>query len=304
MLENISDLRIFTRIVAKGSLSAVSRDLNLSLATISKRLSVLEAQLGVRLINRTTRRLYITPEGAEFCERCLRILAELDEATMLAGSGKLLVHGTLRVSATFNFGRRYVAPALFKFRQLHPDLRIDLELNDQMVNIIESGIDLGIRIGKLGDSSLIARRLVGNRRVLVAAPSYLAAHGTPAHPDELIEHDCLVSAKGGVCWTFRRKDECVTVPVAGPLHCNVGDTVVAWTIAGGGVMMRSLWDVMGEIRAGRLRAILTDWELPEAAVFAVYPSKHNLSAKVHGFVDFFSQHLSESTDANTFGWDK
>jgi LysR family transcriptional activator of dmlA len=302
MLDNIGDLRIFTRIVAGGSLSAASREMNLSLATISKRLGTLEEQLGVRLINRTTRRLYITPEGVEFCKRCLRILAELDEATRVASSGSTSIHGMLRVSATFNFGRRYVAPALFRFQRLHPQLKVDLHLDDSMVNIVESGIDVGIRIGKLEDSSLIARKLVDTRRILVGAPSYLEARGTPSHPSELVGHDCFMPSRLDRSWTFRRGDEVITVPTCGQLHCNVGDTLLAWTIDGGGLMMRSVWDVMADIRSGRLRHVLVDWDLSEAPIFAVYPSKHNLSAKVRGFVDFLAQSLHEASDAEAFGW--
>jgi len=302
VIDNLDDLRIFTRIVARGSLSGAARELHLSLAVVSKRLAALEARLGVRLLNRTTRRLNPTVEGADFCERAVRILADLDDAVDALSASRQAVRGLLRVSATFNFGRRYVAPALFEFRKLHPELEVDLQLTDIAVDLVETGTDLAIRIGSLDDSSLVARRLVESRRIVVASPEYLAAHGTPAHPLDLPNHDCLLSAKTGANWTFRRGGESITVHVGGGLRCNVGDTAIAWALAGGGIMRKSIWDVADELSAGRLCQVLPEWDISEAPIHAVYLSNRNTPPKVRRFIDFLAERLREAPEADHFGW--
>ena len=291
LIENLTDLRIFTRIVATGSLSQAGRELNLSLAVISKRLAALEDRLGVRLINRTTRRLAATQEGAEFFERCQRILADLDEAEAAVTTGREQPKGLLRITAAAAFGRRQVAPAVVAFSRQYPEVQVDLELTDRQVDLVDSGLDVAIRAGALQDSSLIARKLVGNYRVVVASPDYIERRGAPATPQELAQHDCLNFSALGDTWTFIGPDGPFQIHIPSRLRTNDGEVGHEWALAGAGLVMKSIWDVGDDMAAGRLVRVLADWPSPAAAIHALYPTSRHLSAKVRSFVDFLGAHL-------------
>ena len=291
MIDNLTDLRIFTRIVATGSLSQAGRELNLSLAVVSKRLAALEDRLGVRLINRTTRRLNPTQEGAEFFERCQRILLDLEEAEAAVTTGRESPRGLLRVTGGFAFGRRRLAPAIVAFADRYPEIQVDLDLTDRMVDLVDSGIDIAIRAGALQDSSLIARKLVGNYRVVVASPGYLAQHGTPLVPDDLTRHRCVNFSALGDIWTFIGPNGPFQIKLDARLRTNDGEVGHEWALAGAGLVMKSIWDVDDDIKAGRLVRVLTDWPSPAAAIHALYPTSRHLSAKVRCFVDYLAEHL-------------
>ncbi len=291
MIENLTDLRIFTRIVATGSLSQAGRELNLSLAVVSKRLAALEDRLGVRLINRTTRRLNATQEGVEFFERCQRILADLEEAEAAVTTGREQPKGLLRVTAAIAFGRRRVAPAIVEFSRRHPEVQVDLELTDRTVDLVDSGIDVAIRAGALQDSSLIARKLVGNYRVVVASPDYLVRRGRPEIPEDLARHDCLNFSALGDVWTFIGPNGPFQIRLDTRLRTNDGEVGHEWALAGAGLVMKSIWDVGDDIAAGRLVRVLADWPSPAAAIHALYPTSRHLSAKVRSFVDFLGETL-------------
>jgi DNA-binding transcriptional LysR family regulator len=243
LIENISDLLVFTHAVKGGSLSAAGRELGLSLAVASKRLQRLEEQLGVRLLNRSTRQLSLTDEGAEYYNYCVRILAELEEGEELVTRGRKEPKGNLKVTVPAAFGRLHVAPLVPAFLARYPAIKLTLHLTDSLVDIIDQGYDLAVRIGELKDSSLVAKSIGMDRRVVVATPSYLAQHGTPHTPRDLTGHNALLFA-GKDHWIFTAPDgEAVAVKVNGNLETNNCDALREAIYADLGLALRPLWDV-------------------------------------------------------------
>ncbi|HYF53176.1 MAG TPA: LysR family transcriptional regulator [Salinarimonas sp.] len=285
MLDRLGDLDVFARVVAAKGMSAAGRDLGLSPAVISKRIRRLEERLGVRLLQRTTRQVALTEAGRGFYERVVAILASVEEAEAFAARGSEQVRGTLRVSAPTSFGRLHVAPHLVAFLAMHPALSLDLVLSDAFVDIVGEGFDVAIRIADLSDSSLVARRLAANHRVLCAAPAYLARAGTPRRVDDLAGHVLL--AHNAPEWRLEGPDGPETVRVAGPLRTNSSEVVREAVLAGIGIALRSTWDVGPDLKAGRLVRILPDHAgSRRVAVHAVFPSRRHLEPKVRAFVDF------------------
>jgi DNA-binding transcriptional LysR family regulator len=294
-LENLTDIAVFTRIASAGSLTGAARELGLSLAVVSKRLARLEAVLGVRLIHRTTRRLSLTEEGQAFHQRCLRILAEVEDAqASLTPSGG--ARGLLRVTATAAFARRQIAPRLARFQSRNPGVRVQVLVSDSVVDLVAAGIDIAIRQATLPDSSLILRELAGNRRVLCAAPSYLARRGAPATPQELVHHDCVIMGDPPMTsWHFTANNgDAMSVIIDGPVLCNDGDVAHAAILAGSGIGLKSIWDVSDDIAAGRLINILPQYLSPAAPIQAVYPSARHLAAKVRVFLDFMATEMTQA----------
>ena len=288
-------MMVFVRVVEAASLSAAARDLNLSVAVVSRRLSRLEERLGVRLANRTTRTLSLTEEGAAFHARCVRILGDIDETEAEVTRGRDTVIGLLRVTSTFAFGRRRLAPLLHEFRQLHPALQIHLDASDSLVNLVESGYDLAIRFGAIADSNLIARQLAPNVRVICAAPAYLERHGRPASIDELPSHDCIVYGNPPLDhWRFADGS---SVRVKGALSTNDGEMAHAWALAGAGLVLKSTWDVEDDIRAGQLEVVLPGLRLPASPIHAVYPHRRHTAAKVRLCVEFLARRLQDQSGA-------
>lgn len=292
MIDNLLELTVFTRIVATGSLSAAARELDLSLAVVSKRLAALEARLGVRLLQRTTRRQSLTEAGEAFHARCVRILAEVQEAEAAVSQSRDRVSGLLRVSASRGFGRRRIAPLVAAFRQQHPDLVVHLVLTDALTDLVQDGVDVAIRFGSLADSSLIARPLAPNYRVICAAPAYLATHGHPTAPVDLEAHDCIVFGEHPVRdWHFQGRDGAHTVRVRAPFVTNDGEAAHALALAGAGVVRKSIWDVGDDLGQGRLVRLLPGYAVPSAPLQAVYAHAQHLAPKVRHFVDFCAQAL-------------
>lgn len=288
-------MMVFVRVVEAGSLSGAARDLNLSLAVISRRLSRLEERLGVRLANRTTRTLSLTEEGAAFHARCVRILGDIDEAETEVTRGRDTATGLLRVTSTFAFGRRRLAPLLHEFRQLHPALQIHLDASDSFENLVESGYDLAIRFGALADSNLIARQLAPNVRVICAAPAYLERRGRLATIDQLPRHDCIVYGNPPMDhWRFADGS---SVRVKGALSTNDGEMAHAWALAGAGLVLKSTWDVEEDIRAGLLEVVLPALRLPASPIHAVYPHRRHTAAKVRLCVEFLAGRLQDQSRA-------
>ncbi|MBE0532949.1 MAG: LysR family transcriptional regulator [Rhodospirillales bacterium] len=283
-------LQVFVRIAETGSFSAAARDLGLSKSATSKKLAVLEDRLGARLFNRTTRRLSLTEAGSDFLERAQRILAELEEAEQAAGRLTDEPRGVLRVNAPMSFGIQHVAPALGDFMTRYPDLAVTLDLDDRRVSLIEEGYDVAVRIADLPDSSLVARKLAPARRAVCASPAYWAAHGVPAHPRELTRHNCLIYAylPAQNDWRFRGPGGPLTVRVAGNLKANNGDVLREAALAGLGVCLAPTFLVGDDLRDGRLRAVLDTFADDSLAIYAVYPHRRHLSAKVRAFVDFLA----------------
>lgn len=285
---NTLDLEIFVRVVATQNLSAAGRDLGLSPAVVSKRLAGLEDRLGARLLQRTTRRVTVTEEGAGFHERAVRILADLEEAEASVSNRRLAPRGTLRVTTPAAFGRQHLSPAISDYVARYPEVRLDLNLTDSFIDIIDQGFDLAVRIDEPKDSTLVARRLAPNRRVICAAPAYLDRHGTPLVLEDLADHNCLTLDHQPV-WTFEDAGVERRIRVSGNLRTNNGEVLRDAAVAGLGIALKSTWDVGAYLQSGALVPLLTGYGVStRLALYAVYPSARLLSPKVRTFVDFLA----------------
>ena len=289
-------MEVFARVAALGSLSGAARALGMSQTMATKHMAALEGRLGVRLLHRSTRRISLTEPGRRYLENVERILAEVAEADALAAAERLEVTGALRVNAPASFGVREIAPILPEFTKAHPALRIELGLSDRMIDLVEEGWDVAVRIGRVADQNLIARRLASCRLLVVGAPSYLEARGLPRTLADLSTHDCLgytlSSAAGPREWLFGA-ERSVRVPVSGSLQSNDGDALVAAAVAGQGLAYQPSFIVAEDLRAGRLRALTL--EVPAAelpGIFAVFPGDRRPPAKVRAFVDFLAARYS------------
>lgn len=308
IMNTLSDLAFFAALVKTGSLAALARELGLTPPAVTKRLANLEQRLGVRLLNRTTRTMSVTHEGEIYLADGARILADIEALERTIGSSRALPKGLLRVNASFGFGRKHIGPAVSEFSKRFPEVEVQLLLSERPLNLADQAFDIGIRIGELPDARIIARKIAANRRLLCAAPAYLKQHSAPATPRDLQTHACIVLRENEAAygsWHLSRGKRQETVKVRGALSSNDGETVLAWALAGHGILMRSEWDVAPYLRSGRLRQVLEDWALPPSDIFAVYPERLNLSAKVSAFVDFlaarFKPHLLPRKDGQP-GW--
>ncbi|QXI31191.1 LysR family transcriptional regulator [Pseudomonas vanderleydeniana] len=294
MIDNLPNLRTFVSVVAVGSLSAAARDMDLSLAMVSKRLAQLERELGVRLLQRTTRKQVLTEEGRLFHVEALRILAAIEQAEAVISGRSQTIDGTLRLSAPVELGRQWIAPAIAAFQKMHPKVRVQLELSDVLVDLLDAGIDLAIRFGSLADSSLIARPLAPNFRVLCASPDYLRQFGEPSHPDELIHHQCiLIGHHARTVWTFEG-EEPLSVQINGTFVTNDGSAAHALALAGAGIARKSIWDVGDEIAAGRLERVLPAFAICAAPLNAIYPTGRHLAPRVRALVEFLGDRLGNA----------
>lgn len=293
-MDRLTTLDLFVRIVDAGSFAAGAEQLGLSRALASRAILDLETRLGTRLLNRTTRRLSLTEAGAAFYRRAQRITADVVEAEEEAAALHARPRGLLRVNAPMSFGVLHVAPAMAGYLERYPEVSVDLTLNDRVVDLLEDGTDLAIRIGRLADSSLIARRLAPCRILLCAAPSYLAAHGTPAHPSDLIRHRCIAYAYGGDRgeWVLTGPEGEVRIRIGARLQINNGDAIQAAIREGYGIARQPDFIAAPDLAAGRMVQILPEWRLPELGIHAVYPPARTLSAKVRSFVDFLAERFA------------
>ncbi len=294
MPDSFHEMATFVKVVGAGSLSGAARDLGLSPAMVSRTLASLEARLGVRLIHRTTRRLHLTDEGAAYHDACVRILGEVDEADAAASAGRGLPQGILRVAMPASFGHRQIAPLVPRFAERYPKVHLALHLSDSPVNLVEEGYDLAIRIAELEDSSLAARRLAPNRRVICASPAYLARHGTPRTPEELTRHNCLVPTwEHGFSMTWEYKDprgRPGEVRVSGQYACDNWEVLREWAVAGLGVALKSTWDVRDHLEDGSLVPLCPGYVFDtDVAIYAVYPHRRYLAAKTRAFIDFLAE---------------
>lgn len=286
-MNSLKQLESFVAVVKYGSLSAAARQDGVVPAVMGRRLDALENRLGVKLLVRTTRSLTLTQEGSAFYEDCLRILGELSEAEAAVASGSARARGHLRISAPAGFGRRHVAPHAAAFQQANPDIKVTLDLSDRIVDLLRERIDCAIRISDLSDSSLVALRLAQNRRVVVAAPAYLARRGIPRTLDDLSAHACLTLGESqSRGWSFVVDGEAVNLRVAGMLECNDGAVLHDWALAGRGLAWRSLWEVKDDLSEGRLVSVLDHLSSPDYPVYAVVPQRKFLPLRVRHFIDY------------------
>ena len=294
-MDKLRAMATFVRIVESGSLTAAAGALDVSGPSVVRLLASLEQSLDVRLLNRTTRRIALTDEGRDYFERCKRILAEVEEAEAAAGNRRGAVRGALRVTAPVLFGRMHVAPLAAEFVARHDGVSIDLLFVDRVVNLLEEGLDAGVRIGDLLDSSLVAIAVGEVRRVVCASPKYLARAGTPRTPPELRAHACIRFAGLGATheWTFRAGDRRLAVPVRGPLAGNQADALLEACADGLGGGMFLSYQVAPLVAAGRLKLLLTEYLPPPVPVSVVYPHAKLLPARTRLFVDWLRERLPQ-----------
>ena len=280
----------FVRTVDRGSQAAAAPDLGVTPAMVGRYVRALEDRLGTRLLNRTTATQSLTEAGLAFHAQASLILDQMEDAEMAASDRQTEPRGVLRLNAPMVFGVRYLAAAVAEFGRLHPQLRVDLALNDRVVDLVEEGYDMAVRIGRLPDSSLIARRLAPCQIVLCASPDYLARVGTPERPDDLRGHNCLLYAysRNGDTWRLRGREGTAEVKPQGNLIANNGDALLAASLAHAGISLQPSFIAADALRDGALVRVLPDWSLESLTVFAVYPSARNLSPKVRSFVDFLA----------------
>ena len=289
-----TDMRFFTVVAQRSSLSEAALELGLTASAVSRRLARMEDRLGVRLVNRTTRRVSLTSEGEAYLATSIDILNRIAAAEEAIVSARGEPQGLLRINATFQFGREHVAPAVSAFVNRHPGVETQLVLTDAPLNIMEEGFDLQIRFGEPTATRQVMGLLLRNRRVLVASPEYLHRHGTPKRLPDLTQHSCIVLRQEHAAYDIWRFGTDDSVRVAGGLSTNDGEIAVSWVLNGHGIMLRSEWDVASHVRAGRLVVVLPRYYM-RADVMAVYPERLNLSAKVRLFIELLRERIRERT---------
>jgi DNA-binding transcriptional LysR family regulator len=288
-MDRFKELTTFVEVAQRGSLSAAAREEGITPAMVGRRIDQLEERLGVKLFKRSTRKVTLTPEGGTFYEDCHRILGELRSAEDALTVGAKNASGRLIVTAPTSFGRKHIAPHLPAFIAEHPNLAITLHLSERMVDLKNERFDLAIRIADLKSADLIAAKLARNHRVVCGSPAYFKRAGKPLSLADLAKHNCLVtSTEDGVAdlWSFQEKGTPAPVKVAGSLQCNDGEVLTRWAIAGEGLAWRSAWEVSEEVKRGRLVTVLDDFAFPGNNIYAVYPERRLLPAKVKFFIEF------------------
>jgi LysR family transcriptional activator of dmlA len=300
-LPPVEDLKLFCAVVRNLSFVATANEWGCSPAFVTKRISLLESALKVRLLHRTTRRVSVTEDGQTVFRWAQRILEDFEEMSQAVSSSRTTPHGLLRISTSTGFGRKRVAPALSELAGLYPSLRIHLELLDRPVDMLGEGFDIDVRIGGVYEPNLIVKRLAANSRVMCAAPAYLERHGTPRELSDLSEHQCIVNRERDLpfgVWRLKGPGGLETVKVSGPLSSNNGEIVHRWGLDGHGIILRSTWDVSANLKTGRLVRVLPEYH-QNAEVCAVYPLRLSESAKVRVCVQFLGKKLnSDIYDVN------
>ena len=288
-MDRLKQIETLVAVAAKGSLTAAARAEGVAPAVIGRRIDALEERLGVKLLIRTTRRISLTHEGSAFLEDGQRVLADLANAEASVSAGGVKASGHLRITAPAGFGRRHVAPLVPRFIAQHPDVSVSLNLSDRVVDIVNEGFDCAIRVGDLGDSSLVSVRLADNRRLCVGAPAYLQRAGVPKTPADLARHECLTlssDASQTRGWAFMVDGTLTHLRPSGRLDCSDGQVLHDWCLAGLGLAWRSTWEVEREVAAGRLQVVLDDFAAPPNGIFAVFPQRKHLPLRVRLWIDF------------------
>lgn len=294
-MDRLAAMETFVRVVESGSFSAAARALNVGQPAVSKTIAQMEARLGVRLLMRSTRGLSPTEAGQSFYDRARRSIEEADEAELAARGAGAGLTGRLRICAAVTFARMHVIPRLRKFLAAHPGLTMDVILDDRVIDLVEEGIDVALRMGSLGDSSsLMARKLASVPHHVVGTPAYFARAGIPATPADLAAHEAVIYTRQGETWRFRQGSTDVSVSVSGPLRVSVAEGVRAAVLADMGLAIASTWMFSPELASGDVRAVLTDWRLPLVGLWAVYPTGRMPTAKARAFAAFVEAELKES----------
>lgn len=292
---SLENVRIFMRAVETGSFSAAGRMLRLSPSVVSYRIQLLEDHLNCRLLTRTTRSMNLTEAGRVFFERCVEIVEAVERAeASVAQDGGANPHGTLRVTAPLGLGRRVIAPMLARYRALQPQTDLRLRLSDHLLDLVQEGVDIAVRMARMEDSSFTLRKIAELRRVLCAAPAYIEARGRPQTPQDLARHDCLLLRYPGsqqFRWTLDYRNEAVTVPISGPFDVDDGDVLTAWALDGLGIVLKPLFEVAEHIAAGRLVEVLPEAPPQPVTLGLLYPTKRMLAPRAKTFIDLSVEQL-------------
>lgn len=294
-MDRFLEMQCFVAVVERGGFTAAARQLNQAKSAVSRRVAELESRLGVTLLQRTTRRLHVTDAGQLFYRRAADLLQELDAAEQATTGSAVGLRGKLRVTAPLSFGLRHLGPALPAFMDLHPELQFELDLNDREVDLVQDGFDMAIRIGRLRDSSLVARRLGAIRRAAVASPDYLARHGTPGHPRDLADHSLLrYTLAADNQWRFDdRAGRTIQPEVHSRLAANNGELLAQVAVSGQGIALLPTFIVSPWIESGQLRIVLGNYRVGEEGLFSVYPPGRYRSQRVRVFSDFLAERFGQ-----------
>jgi len=294
-VDRFLEMQTFNAVVDAGSFVKAAEALNMSKAAVSRYVVEMETRLGVRLLHRTTRRLSLTDEGQVFYGRSKELLAELEEAEDEITSRSDAASGLLRINAPFTFGILHLAPLWGEFMALHPKVRLDVTLADRLVDLVEEGYDLAIRIATLENSSLVSRKLASTRTVLCASPQYLKLHGTPQHPEELAQHAVISYSylSTGDEWRFTGPEGAANVKTRPSMHTNSGDTCRAAALAHQGVILQPTFLVGKDLTDGSLLELMPQYRSIEFGIYAVYPTRKHVSAKVRAMIDFLATHFAD-----------
>lgn len=290
-MDRFQGITAFVSVVESGSFARAAEKLGQSVSAVSRRVAELEEHLDARLLNRTTRRLSLTETGRSFHERAVQLLADLEEAEQGASEGGVTPRGTLRLTAPITYGIRVLAPIVAAFAAKYDQVRVDVDLSDRAVDLVDEGFDLAVRIGEIRSQFLVARRIGATSLVCCASPAYLERHGAPRTPDDLVRHRCLTYEYAATRhqWRFIGADGGdKVVRIGGPLHSNNGRMLGALAVEGAGIVCEPDFILAPDLARGALVPILADWTLPSIAIHAAYPSRRHLSAKVRAFVDFLA----------------
>jgi len=306
-MDRFEEMRTFVRVVDTGSFIEAARRMHAARSAVSRRVADLEARLGVQLLKRTTRRVSLTEAGQLFYHRCQRILADLEDSEQAVASEHREIQGLIRIATPLSFGLRHLSPVLDEFLVQHPALRVDLNLNDSMINLMAEDIDLGIRIGKLQDSSMMARRLASINVVACASPAYLAEYGEPQTPEQLAQHQGLdySNVPEGQLWQFKDssgKTTAVKLPYR--MRANNGDVLLKAAIDGLGVLVTPSFIAHEAIRNGQLKPILCDYSTGSSNIYAIYPAQRHLPHRVRALIDFLAQRFASNPYWNNLGLDR
>ncbi|AKJ68251.1 LysR family transcriptional regulator [Pandoraea thiooxydans] len=294
-MDRFKQMETFVAVASRGSLSGAAALEGVAPAIIGRRIDGLEERLGVKLLVRTTRKVTLTYEGSAFLEDCQRILNEMHNAEATVSAGGVKASGHLRITAPAGFGRRHVAPLVPAFLGAHPEVTLTLDLSDRLIDLVNEGFDCAVRLGELPDSSLVSLRLGENRRVCVAAPAYLARHGTPTSLEDLAHHNCLAfgaSSNQQRGWTFQQDGKVLNIRVAGSMECTDGAVLHEWCLEGHGLAWRSWWEVGEDIRDKRLVTVLDEFAAPPIGIHAVFPQRKHLPLRVRLFIDYLKHSYS------------
>lgn len=295
-MDRLTAMKMYVRVVETGSFSAVARELNSTQPTVSKNIAELESWLGAKLLNRSTRSLRLTESGADYYERCISILDDIEEAEQVVGLLQTQPRGMVRVSAMVGFGRLHIIPRLSRFFDSYPDIKVEVHLNDRRVDLVEEGIDTAFRMGRLTDSSLVSRILCKSPMLTVATPGYLKRSGIPRHPTELRDHEFIIYTESGKSHDiqYQENNEPLIIRADGRLLTNSTEGLRTALLAGLGIGRAPKWLVGDLLKDGQLVSVLEDFGMDPIDIHAIYPPGRHLPSKVRCFIDFFAEEFQDS----------